>query len=80
MSKEDGYSKYTCDRCNRTEHAKAQTAAANSWHKINRRSKDGADQEWWYCSTCYPGYIEQASKSDDAFQAWMASAQEVDNG
>lgn len=72
MSKDDGYSLYTCDRTPKhSEYAKPGTAAANSWHEVKRRSKDGVDQTWLYCKDCYAGYMAQAGKSDDDFQAWM---------
>lgn len=73
MSKEKGYSRLRCDRCNKEIYAKDDSVSAGAWATIKRYTADGTLQEYLVCPSCKAACRKFADKEDNNFLDFMIS-------
>lgn len=67
MAKEQG-TKYTCDRCEKSEFViPSNTYSLSQWHDIKRQSQRGEENRV-YCDSCYKTYFALLAKYDASFK------------
>lgn len=78
MAKVDGISRYTCDRCGRTQYLSAGDPALSSWMNIHRVTADGVDAQRLLCSDCYTAWRTLAARHDVEFSTFMLNKPQDD--
>lgn len=73
MSRTDGYSSYTCDRCAKRIYAQPNAPDAQSWREVKRISADGTTITRLLCPDCAGAYRDLAQAQDAAFGDFMAN-------
>lgn len=67
------YGHWVCDRNN--EHAEDAPADDQKvkarWHNVERITKDGNKQSWWFCDACFKDYQVLTTTQDDDFAKFM---------
>ena len=72
MAKQDGFIKFTCDRCGKESYLQINDPKTSSFVEVERVTANGVVEKPLFCSDCLTAYKEMATNQDNEYREFIS--------